>query len=328
MTRVPAPEQIGYFGKLPACADFVKVVHDAAAIAVLDDWMASVMRQLPANARWKINYDAMPPVSFAFLGAARHHALAGHLVASRDQSGRRFPFLLMRSLDVADPGTFVPCAPLACAGVWELTAQAADQLLTSLEPAAQLQAIAATRVPVDGAAAADALACFMDTATIGALGGLLRHSSEPVDCARLILALGLLLQPLIHSHRADLTKSLVLPLPRDPAQHHRVAAFWLALIAPFLDRAGVDLALFITRVDERPVLVLGACDAAADTLRAIIDPLAALDQQISFADTGWVDTSLANEAEMRTLAGYLSSAQLSLKMARSLFLKTLMGAAP
>lgn len=326
--RLPAPEHIGYFGKLPACADFVKVVHDAAAIDVLDDWMANVMRQLPANARWKINYDAMAPVSFAFLGAARHHALAGHLVASRDLSGRRFPFLLMRSLDVSDPATFVPCAPLACAGMWAVSEHAAAQLLASADPATPLQAVATTRVPVDGPAAAEALACFMDTATIGALGGLLRHAGAPVDCVRLILALGLLMQPLMHSHRADLNKSLVLPLPRDPGQRHRVAAFWLTLIAPFLNRAGVDLALFLTHLEDRPVLVLGACDAAADTLRAIIDPLAASEHQISFADTTWVDASLAEEAEMRTLASYLSSAQLSLKMARALFLKTLMGAAP
>lgn len=327
MMRAPAPEQIGYFGKLPACADFVKVVHDLAAIEVLDEWMASVMRQLPSSARWKIKYDAMAPVSFAFLGAARHHALAGHLVASHDLSGRRFPFLLMRSLDVPDPAGFVAGAPLACAALWDYSALAADQLLASIDPAATLHAIPAAEVPVDGAAAADALACFMETATIGALGSLLRQAGAPVDCARLILALGLLLQPVIHSRGADLTKSLVLPLPRDPAQRHRVAAFWLALTAPFLRDAAVDLALFITRLEDCPVLVLGACDAAAETLRAIIDPLAAAEQQISVADTSWVDDQLRLDVDARKLASYLAGPQLTLATARELFLQTFIGAA-
>jgi len=328
MMRAPAPIQIGYFGKLPACADFVKVVHDFAAIEVLDDWMASVMRLLPSNARWKINYDAMAPVSFAFLGAGRHHALAGHLVASRDLSGRRFPFLLMRSLDVPDPEGFVARAPLACAALWDYSEGAAAQLLASFDPSAHLNAIPSAQLAVDDATAADALACFMETATIGALGGLLRQSGAPVDCARLILALGMLLQPVMRSHSRDLNKSLVLPLPRDPAQRHRVAAFWLALTAPFLRGAAVDLALFITRQDDLPVLVLGACNAAAETLQAIIDPLAAAEQQISFADTGWVDDQLRQDVDVRQLASYLASPQLTLKAAHELFLQTFIGAAP
>ena len=328
MMRAAAPQQIGCFGKLPACADFVKVVHDLAAIEVLDDWMASVMRLLPSNARWKINYDAMAPVSFAFLGAARHHALAGHLVASHDLSGRRFPFLLMRSLDVPDPAGFVARAPLACSELWAYSESAAARLLADPDPVAQLRTIPAAQVAVDGVLAADALACFMETATIGALGGLLRQSGAPIDCARLILALGLLLQPVLHNQSADLTKSLVLPLPRDPAQRHRVAAFWLALVAPFLRSAAVDLALFITHQGEHPVLVLGACDAAAETLHAIIDPVAAAEQQISFDDTGWVDEQLQQDGAVRKLASHLASPQLTLNMARELFLQTLIGAAP
>ena len=114
---------------------------------------------------------------------------------------------------------------------------------------------------------ADALvAKVLASATIGALGGLLRHAGAPCDSARLILALGLLLQPVMRSRSADLTRSLVLPLPCDPCQRHRVAAFWLALVAPFLRHADVDLALFMTHQDERPVLVLGSCAAAAETL--------------------------------------------------------------
>lgn len=327
MTRVPAPAQIGYFGKLPACADFVKEVRDVAAVEVLDDWMASVMRLLPSSARWKINYDAMAPVSFAFLGAARHHALTGHLVASRDRSGRRFPFLLMRSLDLPDPARFIACAPLACAGFWDYSEAAAAHLLASADPSPQLQAVAAAQVPIDGTLAADALARFMETATIGALGGLLRQGGAPVDCARLILALGLLLQPVMHSQEADLNKSVVLPLPRDPLQRNRVAAFWLALTAPFLRSAALDAAVFITQLEDQPVLVLASCAAAAETLRAIIDPLAAFDQQINFANTLWVDEQLRTDIDLRKLASYLGGAQLTLKMARELFLQTFIGAA-
>ena len=325
MMRAPVLGQIGYFGKLPARADFVKNVCDLAAVEVLDDWMASVMRLLPSSARGKLDYDAMAPVSFAFLGAARHHALAGHLVASRDQSGRRFPFLIMRSLDVPDPAGFMSGAPLACAAFWDYSAGVAADLLASADPAAQLRTIPAALVAVDASAAAAALDRFMETATIGALGGLLRHAGAPVDCARLILALGLLLQPVMFSRAADLNKSIVLPLPRDPAQRHRVAAFWLALTAPFLRHAAVDLAMFLTQQDQRPVLVLGACAEAAATLRAMIDPLAAADHQVSWVDTGWVDETVRADPAVRQLAAHLGGAQLSLATARTLFLQAFMG---
>ena len=80
--RGPASERIGYFGKVPARADFVKLADDPAAIAMLDRWLAQVMTQLAQDARWRINYDAMPPVSFALVGPARRHAIAGHLLAT------------------------------------------------------------------------------------------------------------------------------------------------------------------------------------------------------------------------------------------------------
>ena len=111
MIRNGAQERNGYFGKIPARSDFIKVAHDAVLMGVLDDWLAQVMTRLPAAARWKLHYDAVAPVSFAFVGPKRRHALAGHVVASRDQSGRRYPFLMMRTLEVSDPAAFVALCP-------------------------------------------------------------------------------------------------------------------------------------------------------------------------------------------------------------------------
>lgn len=322
MMRAPASERIGYFGKLPACADFVKVVHDAPAMEVLDDWLARTMSALPADARWKINYDALAPVSFAFVGPARRQALAGHIVASRDRSGRRFPFLLMRSLDVAEPAAFVSRCALACAPLWSFAETAVGALLAASDPGPGLQGVADAVLPLgDGSAALDA---FLAAATVGELGTLLGH----IDAGRLVLALGLLLQPVMHSKPGELHKSLVLPLPDAAGARHGVAAFWLELIAPFLRRAGFDLALFLTHQQGRPVLVVGFCASAAATLRAIIDPRAGAEHQVSFADTGWIDEQLTIDLDVRKLASYLGQPQLRLEMARELFLQTFIGAAP
>jgi type VI secretion system protein ImpM len=322
MMRAAVSDRIGYFGKLPACSDFVKVAHDIPVMGVLDDWLAQVMSRLPSDARWKLNYDALAPVSFAFVGPARRHAVTGHLVASRDQSGRRFPFLMMRTLDVADPVAFVSHCPLAFGPLWSYFETMAPQVLAAQDPGPVLQSIPDTVVALGESDAA--LATFLASATVGSLGALL----EQREAARLILAIGLLLQPVMHSNPSKLNKSLVLPLPENAGARHAVAAFWLELVAPFVRRAGFDLALFVTRQGDKPVLVIGFCGAAAETLRAIIDPLVGREQQVRFADTGWIDEQLGLDVDVRALASYLDQPQLPLRLARELFLKTFIGAAP
>jgi len=319
--RGPVSDRIGYFGKVPARSDFVKVSHDIPVMGMLDDWLAQVMTRLPSDARWKINYDAMAPVSFAFVGPSRRHAVAGHLVASRDQAGRRFPFLMMRMLDVADPAAFVSRCPLAFGPLWSFLESMAPKVLEVGDPAPHLQAISDATIALSPCDAA--LAGFLATGTVSSLGAMLGDS----EANRLILAIGLLLQPVMHSKPSQLHKSLLLPLPEDAAARCQVAAFWLELVAPFLRRADFDLALFVTRQEGRPVLVIGFCGAVAETLRAIIDPLVGLEQQVRVADTGWIDEQLGIDIDVRALASYLDQPQLPLKLARELFLKTFIGAA-
>lgn len=314
--------RIGYFGKIAARSDFIKAADDISLIGVLDDWLAQVMAELPLDARWKLNYDALAPVHFAFIGPRRKHAIAGHIVASRDQSGRRYPFMMMRTIDVADPGAFAAHCPLALAPLWSGMDLLARAVMRDAEPAAQLQAINDAQIPVDEGSAA-ALSTFTATSTISSLSALLGG----LDAKQLILALGMLLQPVLESGVGDLDKSLVLPLPEQPLARCAVAAFWLELIIPFLGNADVELALFVATQQGRPVLVVGFRGASAQTLRAIIDPLFGAEQQVSFTDTDWVEEQISCDTDVRTLASYLAQPLLPLKLARELFLQTFIGAA-
>jgi type VI secretion system protein ImpM len=319
--RALVSDRIGYFGKVPARSDFVKVSHDIPVMGMLDDWLAQVMTRLPSDARWKINYDAMAPVSFAFVGPSRRYAVAGHLVASRDQAGRRFPFLMMRMLDVADPAAFVSRCPLAFDPLWSFLESMAPKVLAVGDPAPHLQAISDATIALGPCDAA--LAGFLASGTVSSLGTMLGDD----QANRLILAIGLLLQPVMHSKPSQLHKSLLLPLPEEVTARCQVASFWLELVTPFLRRADFDLALFVTRQEGKPVLVIGFCGAVAETLRAIIDPLVGLEQQVRVADTGWIDEQLGIDIDVRALASYLDQPQLPLKLARELFLKTFIGAA-
>ena len=347
--RPPAASRIGYFGKIPAHSDFIKLADDQPVMGMLDDWIAQVMTRLPADARWKLNYDAMAPASFAFVGPDRRHAVAGHLVASHDRSGRRFPFLMMCTVDVPDPEGFVARSPLAFGPLWDYLEGMAPRVLVSSDPSAYLQAIAETPVFLGGDdAASDGIPeCGADSASDNALERTLDRAFDRafdryltlstvgeltsrlhLAANRLILGLGLLLQPVMHSRPASLHKCLVLPLPRDGAARHATAAFWLELLLPFIRRSGFDLALFLTRVRERPALVVGFGGAAVGTLHALIDPLVAADQQVHLEDNAWIDEQVGLDVDVRALASYLEQPALPLRLARELFLNTFIGAAP
>jgi type VI secretion system protein ImpM len=321
MTRADGAGPIAYFGKIPARSDFIKATQDIALMGVLDDWLAQVMSRLLSDPRWKSHYDGLAPFHFAFVGPRRRHAIGGHVVASRDQSGRRYPFLMMGRFAPGDPAAFVARCPLALDPLWSFLGQIAPKVLAESEPACHLHDISATVIGLDPDCDA-VLARFLGGASVGALGALLGRS----DTRELILALGLLLQPVRDRDQVELDKSLVLPLPETPGARHPVAAFWLELIAPLLYRANVDLALFVTRLREQPVLVVGLCGRATDTLHAIIDPRAACAQQVTLDDTGWVDGQLGAQVALRELASHLAQPQLPLTLARELFLQTFLGA--
>jgi type VI secretion system protein ImpM len=315
-----ARERIGYFGKLPGCSDFVKLAPDLELMGVLDDWLAQVMTRLPDDPRWKLHYDAMAPVSFAFVGPRRRHALAGHIVASHDQSGRRFPFLIMRAIGVTAPAQFVALCPLVLAPLFALLAGTTPSVLSAADPLALLHDIG-ERAPALAQDASAPLAAFMAVTTVGSLAATLERD----EVASLMLALGILLQPVTVRGAADIEKSLLLPLPLDAALRPLVAAFWLELIAPFLRQADLDLALFFTERDGVPVLVVGFCDACVAALHAIIDPAIGCHQQVSFSDTGWVDEQVGADSAARALASQLAQPDLPLRLAHELFLDTFLG---
>lgn len=320
MKRGPQPTRVGYFGKLPTRSDFVKAADNLALASLLDDWLAEVMNVLTADPRWKINYDAMRPLQFAFVGTRSRRAIAGHLAASSDLSQRRYPFLSMSAIDVPAPAAFIPLSPLALAPLWDELDRLTAKVLADRNPEDALAALSAAQVELDASdpGHAEVFRDFLDRHDIRSLEALLGSASV----RRIILAAGLLLQPVRRSGADRLDKSLVLPLPASGPQRYLVAAFWLDLIAPFLQQSDFELGLFLAEVGGRPMLVIGFCGAAPETLAAIIDPHCAAEQQVSFDHAGWVDQLIAGDAQVQKLSAYLEQGQLSLRSTRALFHET------
>ncbi|WP_338764316.1 type VI secretion system-associated protein TagF [Massilia sp. METH4] len=308
---------IGYFGKIPSRGDFVKGSDNPALIKLLDDWLARAMDLLSADARWKLSYDAVAPLNFAIIGPRRRHAIAGHIVASSDQSQRRFPFLMMSALEVPEPAAFVGDAPLVLNRLWNRLEGMSQGVVSAQDATAPLQAAASQAIDIDlrTAAYGAAFADFLELQTVGGLQAQLAQGGFEGSLRQVLLALGMLLQPVLASSSSRLEKSLVLPLPVDPMYRSLAAAFWMHLVAPFLARADFELALFLTRLGGRPALVLGFSGASAHTLQAIMDPQAGLERHIAFDELDWVEDQVNDDYAVKKLSTYLAQPDLSLKSA-------------
>lgn len=317
MSRGATPISVGYFGKIPSRGDFVKGSDSPALIKVLDDWLSQAMELMTTDARWKLNYDAVEPLHFAFVGPRRRHAVAGHIVASSDQSSRRYPFLMMGAMEVAEPAAYVPNSPLVLNRLWNRLEALTASVRDAGDPTLPLQSAASHRIELDLHAAAydAAFEDFLELQTIGGLDTMLAQTGFQGSARQILLALGMLLQPVMASSSSRLEKSLLLPLPSDPMYRNLVAAFWMHLITPFLARADFELALFVTRIGKRPSLVLGFSGASAQTLRAIMDPQAAQEHHIDFEHLDWVEEQIDTDYGVKKLSTYLEQPNLSLKSA-------------
>jgi type VI secretion system protein ImpM len=319
---------IAFFGKIPSRGDFVKSGTSLPLLTSLDNWLARAMENMSEDARWKSIYDEVKPFHFAFLGPRSKLAIAGHFTASSDAAQRRFPFVTAGAMEVDDPGAFTARSPLVLSRLWNRLSHLAASAAAPTDTAHDLGAIAATVVPVElGSTAYDAnFADFMDMQTIGSMDQQLRSSGFGGNCRQLILGLGLLLQPVMASGANRLEKSLCLPLPTDPMYQYLSAAFWLALINPFLQRAEFELAIYFTQSGQVPMLVVGFDGASSHTLEAVLNPTLAQDRFIDFAQAEWVEESVSSDYGVTKLSSYLEQSRLSLASARKHFNEVFLGA--
>jgi type VI secretion system protein ImpM len=320
MKRPPQATRVGYFGKIPARSDFIKAVDNPALAALLDQWLAEAMNLLTAYPRWKQHYDALRPLPFAFVGNRSRRAIAGHILASGDQSQRRYPFLAMSALEVDEPAVFMPRSPLVLAPLWDQLAPLAADVPAADDPTAALHALAATVVELDPGDLDHeaAFVRFLDGHNLASLQAMLANA--PVR--QMLLALGMLLQPVAGDRQASFDKSLALPLPNERRCRYLVAAFWLDLMTPFLRHGEYELCLFFADLGERQALVVGFNGAEPETLQAIIDPQCAHEQQIGLHEAHWVEQYVDTDQQVHKLAAYLEQGQLSLRSAHALFHET------
>jgi type VI secretion system protein ImpM len=161
--------------------------------------------------------------------------------------------------------------------------------------------------------------------TLESLQGLLAVHDHPVSLRRILLALGILLQPVMSSGAARIGKGLLLPLPRDPLYRNLVSTLWLDLISGFLSRADFEL-LVLLRHGPQPSLAVSFSGVQGRSLQAMFDPSVAEQDFIPLYDPDWVEDHAHDDPALKKLSTYASQDDLSLRTARNTFRETFLGA--
>jgi type VI secretion system protein ImpM len=323
------PVQVGlvYFGKLPSRGDFVRSAQQAPLTQTLDRWATQAIELMAQDARWKQVYDQAPPMHFAFLGVRHRAVLAGHLMASADSSGRRFPLMSAGTFEVEAPLDFMSRAPMVLSRLWSAFEQATQRMHAAPDATPVLAELNHLQVDIDTAPTAyDAgYRDFLELHTMASLQAMLGSREREVDLRRCLLALGLLLQPVPASGNHQLEKGLRLPLPADPLYQPYVATLWVDLVSRFLARGEFEVALFVPRNGGPASLAIGFAGGAPASLQAMLDPPLGTEHFVELLGPAWVDAQVQSDYGVKKLASYLEQPQLSLRQMRATFREAFLG---
>lgn len=323
--RIEVP--VRYFGKIPSRGDFVKSSGQHQLVASLDQWLAQGMELLAQDSRWKLTYEAIRPMRFAFMGARSRFVVAGHLRASCDLSQRRFPFLTVAAFESETPASLMERSPFALGCTWARLEGLTNTLFDSLDTDQALGALTGVSVPVETLAGSNdaQFQTFLDRTNLGHAAAALHDSGWDVSLRGLFLALGILLQPVLSSGASHLDKGLLLPLPEEPRKRSMFFGLWMRLITPFVARTGFELALFDGIFLDKPGLVVGFSGASPRTLQSVFDPQVCAEHNIRTDDAEWVEPYLDNHYGLAKFASYLEHDNLPLGVALETFNETFLG---
>lgn len=319
---------LAYFGKLPTRGDFLRSPGQAALTQSLDRWLTQGMELLSTDPRWKLHYDRVAPMHFAFVGTRGRLGLAGQLTASHDASGRRFPFVMVGLFDIAQPSASVLThAPSSLARVWAQLERLSQQACGAEADAARVLATLGqqdVQADVRPQAHAAPFQDFLGLHTVGGLETQLRQAGHTLSLRRTVLAVGLLLQPVLTQGLTQFERGLVLPLPGDPLYRALVASWWLALVSPFLQRHDFEVSLFVRTV-PRPQLVVGFNGASARTFRGLMNGDDAHEDLVDVSQAEWIDDALGSSYGLRKLSSHLQQPELPLQLALDGFQEAFLG---
>jgi type VI secretion system ImpM family protein len=239
------PAAVGFFGKIPAERDFVRVNAGAFLRAGLDRWFQEGVEHM------KREHTQLPeePAHFLLGPPEGTASFVGVFAPGQDALGRTFPVVIFGVLDPPPACVDFPLLPLRLASFWEASARLATaaHALATAQLAAEIDTLASGLRPAVPAPDINALlvrsSCSELHAAVGGLPEAAAYALTTLDAA-------------CSQAKASGSPARVLVLDC-PAPTDELRTFWLELVRRHLGAEAQLPSLLWTRVADRLLVALG-----------------------------------------------------------------------
>jgi type VI secretion system ImpM family protein len=252
------PAAVGFFGKIPAERDFVRVNAGAFLRAGLDRWFQEGVEHM------KCKHTQLPeePAHFLLGPPAGPASFVGVFAPGQDALGRTFPVVIFAVLDQPPAHVDFPLLPLRLASFWEASTRVAmaAQGLAAAQLAGEINALASSLRPAVQALDINTLLVRSRCSELRvAVGGLPEAAAY---------ALTTLVAACSHTKARQPESSARVLVLDCPAPTDELRTFWLEMVRLYLD---AQMPSFVwTRESGRLLVALGP--APSVLLAYLADP--------------------------------------------------------
>ena len=228
------PYQVAYFGKLPGFGDFVRYNAGGGEVRLFEQWIQEGLyfSQKQYAQEWNSLYPDSPTHCFMFAPPEGALCLLGILKASRDRSGRHYPFVLFLKLNKdmfreASPSIF----PLAFKGFLNQAVHAVDNLstVTDLRTLAENAHGLEPHVSRDLQGAASQFAEYLNGTRLADLWQTVLNRVDDPRRFLLVKNLSEILVPMRGNHPEQMALGLRFPLGNAADDHASILSLWIRL---------------------------------------------------------------------------------------------------
>ncbi|WEV49823.1 type VI secretion system-associated protein TagF [Acinetobacter sp. ESL0695] len=305
-----------YYGKNPSRGDFIKSKGQNALTQTIDQWITQALDVCIKSDDFSVRYNNLAPLDFFIANPQGKNFLVANLVASEDSSGRKFPMVLGQFLEVQSPLENMLYAPYAYKQVLLNLLRENISLRKVTNSTELLEHLADLNTQIE-VFTAHGHTDFLDEHTVYSFAKLMNMTMA--ELAQMMIALGLLLQPVIQHGTGKLNKVLVIPIFNDTYKYE-ISAFWVGLINQFIGKQNTDVLIGVLH-QESPVLLFGFQGTDIRALSDILIQDFSTSRWVALKDTAWIEQYLDQNIGLVRLKQALCDRQMSLRQGIKMFMQ-------
>jgi len=248
-----SPPQPVVFGKLPNRADFVRINVSHPLAHEFDLLTQSALEKFRLQEGWEERYDSNPMMDICYTSRDQKWLFLGGMVASRDQSGRRYPLvagLVFLPQAVSGAQMLLPIAgEVFFEGLREQLANATENSVEAMgcHQFLESQALTWTQSASELELAGQIVKQFMDSRHPFVLGPALASAHQPGSVTQALLNLLFYRDFLRRFYSPSAIQLIEVPLQTGPGEAALHACAWLSLLSSLAGGPEVGLGGFLIR---------------------------------------------------------------------------------